>query len=174
MSQKAIDSLTNKKPSWRKSLKKEDFDVTLTQKFIESLKINVVHGGNKSYYVRPSPAEAFPNHFAGDYIKIPLLIQFNSINEYYFTLFHEVSHWAEIRVNLDLKSIEAELVAEIVSNKLCNQFKIKQEVYLNYNFYLNDWIEELKVNKLFVKQCLKKSNLILNYLKAENENAKIY
>jgi antirestriction protein ArdC len=165
MNQKATSQLFEKKLSWRKSFENESFDVKKVEKFVTSLKLNLIHGSNKSYYVRPSPECDFPNHISGDYIKMPLIIQFNSINEYYFNLFHEISHWTEIRVNFHLTLLESELIAEIVSNKLCNKFKIKQSVYLNYDHYVDDWIKELQNNKSFLKQCLIKSNIILKYLK---------
>lgn len=168
MSQKAINQFLDKKLSWRKSFSNESFDVKKVENFVASLKLNLTHGSNKSYYVRPSPECDFPNHISGDYIRMPLIVQFNSINEYYFDLFHEISHWAEIRVNFQLTLLESELIAEIVSNKLCNKFKIKQSVYTNYNHYVNDWIKELQNNKSFLKQCLIKSNVILKYLRKHN------
>lgn len=156
---------------WRKNVKNENFDLKLVQEFVSSLGVIINHSGNKPHYVLPSPRQGFPNHMSGDYIRIPLVEQFISINEYYFALFHELSHWSEIRVKLNLDELQSELVADIVSCFLCNKFKIKQNNFINYNFYLNKWIENIKLYPLLIKDSIKYSHKIKRFLlKCQNNN----
>lgn len=166
-----INLLEIKTLPWRKNIKCSDFDLNLVQKFVSSLGVITNHSGNKPHYVIPSPRENFPNHISGDYIRMPLIEQFTNINEYYFVLFHELSHWSEIRVKLNLEELQSELVAEIVSCLLCNKFKIKQCNFINYNLYLNKWIEHIELNPLFVKDSIKYSHKIKRFLlKCQNNN----
>lgn len=158
---------------WRKIIKCENFDLKSVQNFVSSLDIKINHSGNKPHYVIPSPRQNFPNHISGDYIRIPFIEQFSSVNEYYFALFHEISHWSEIRVKLNLNELQSELVAEIVSCLLCNKFKIKQDNFINYNLYLNKWIENIKLYPLFIKDSIKYSHKIKRFLlKCQNKNSK--
>lgn len=160
----SIEDFKINKVPWRKSKFKKPANFFKANLFIESLYCMIIHGGNKCYYIIPSPIESFPNHISGDIIRMPILMQFLKIEEYYFNLFHEISHWSEIRLKLSLNEMESELIAEIVSNLLCNKFYINQNCLLNYEKNLIYWIKEFEKNENFIKKCFKTAKKIVLFL----------
>lgn len=136
---------------WRKKNINKSVDFKKINTFIDKINCKIIHNGNFSFYVKPSPEGSFPNHISGDYIRMPSYQQFYSFNEYYFNLFHEISHWSEIRLNLNLDEFKSELVAEIVSNLLCNKFQIQISNQKNCDIYLNKWINEVSLNENYIK-----------------------
>lgn len=141
----------NENFTWRKKFDNSNVDIKKINTFVDKLKCKIIHNGNFCFYVKPSPENSFPNHISGDYIRMPSYQQFYSLNEYYFNLFHEISHWAEIRLNLHLDETQSELVAEIVSNLLCNKFKMQNSNFKNCEIYLTKWIEEFNLNENYIK-----------------------
>ena len=72
--------------------------------------------GDQAFYRMPIPAHAWPHHTGGDFIVMPCPERLQSPEAYYETAFHELSHWSEIRLGLDLETrnyAQCELVAEM-------------------------------------------------------------
>ena len=98
-----------------------------------------------------------------DLINLPKKGTFNSTEEYYSTLFHELGHstghvsrlgrktLAEINAFGDHAYSKEELVAEITSAFLCGKSGIGQKVIDNQAAYIDGWLGRLKKDpKLFV------------------------
>lgn len=86
---------------------------------------------------------------AEDYISIPKMSFFDSIEEYYSTFFHELIHWTGHgsrvkRPNLtefdDNNYSYEELIAEIGSAYLCSLCGISSKVVENQASYINGWL----------------------------------
>ncbi len=103
------------------------------------------YGGSRAYY---SPLQ--------DYIQLPKQIDFKSMEYYYGTLFHEITHSSGHNIRLNRRGItdlnefgsqeysKEELVAEIGAAFLCGKTGIKNETIDNSAAYLNSWLRVLK------------------------------
>lgn len=117
----------------------------------------IVHGGDQPYY-----------NWKEDRIKIPHRDNFILSDEYYATLFHELSHSTghESRLNRDTCMKPAiygskdyckeELIAEIATCFLCGEVGIANTTIDNSTAYIRFWLERLNLmlkedNKIFVK-----------------------
>lgn len=117
----------------------------------ENVKMCLVEGSNQAHYTPQN-----------DTIVMPVLQQFESSEEYYSTLFHELSHSTGHKSRLDRLSDKVafgngtyskeELVAEISAATLMHIVGIElQETFENSVAYLQAWISKLKNdNRLIV------------------------
>lgn len=98
-------------------------------------------------------------NFKQDYIHMPPIEQFETPEEYYASLFHEVihstGHETRLKRHLENKSIQnkcvEELIAEIGSAYLSYETGIVDKVIDNNASYINYWLDKININKrLFV------------------------
>ena len=100
---------------------------------------------------------------ARDEINLPRKETFQSVEEYYSTLFHELTHSSGHENRLNRKSLieiktfgdhahsKEELVAEMGSAFLCSMAGIEQKVLDNQAAYIDGWLTKLKKDeKLFI------------------------
>lgn len=100
-----------------------------------------------------------------DHINMPEIGQFNSPEQYYSTLFHELTHWTghESRLNRlrrdgkiaafgDTEYSKEELVAEMGASFLCFHTGIENKTINNSAAYLKAWIDVLKGDSKLVVQ----------------------
>jgi len=119
-------------------------------------KIN--HQQNRAYY-RPS----------SDSINMPKHKRFDSEEEYYSTLFHEMSHSTGHSSRLDRDSLTAlcpfgstnyskeELVAEMGAAMLCGMAGIENDTIDNSAAYIKGWLKKLNDNPKWVIQAAGKA-----------------
>lgn len=110
---------------------------------IAATNANIRYGGSQAFF---SPA--------GDYIQLPLKVDFNSEAEYYSTTLHELVHWSghEDRLHRidklarfgDRSYAAEELVAELGSAFLAAQLGIPNAPIQNNAAYLKHWLEVLR------------------------------
>jgi antirestriction protein ArdC len=93
---------------------------------------------------------------------MPEKIRFASVEEYYSTLFHELSHSTGHSSRLDRKLDTApkpfgspdygkeELVAEMSAAFLCSHAGIQPRVIENQAAYLGGWLKQIKADKKLV------------------------
>lgn len=136
---------------------------------------DIKHGGNKAYY---SPSL--------DYVQLPQQHTFNTIEEYYSTLFHEITHASGHVNRLARKSIlepsyfgsheysKEELVAEMGSAFLCGYSGIENVTLANSAAYIGGWLKALKNDRTLLihaaAQAQKAADYILNR-KEEHEES---
>lgn len=104
-------------------------------------------GGGKAFY---GPM--------GDYIQVPPRATFESVNEFYATVLHELCHWSEhpSRLNWSRKEKEntyqlGELVAEIASCYLCRELGVPASDDLaNHVAYLKSWLQAMRNDPRFI------------------------
>lgn len=117
-------------------------------KYSKEVEINIVKGSDKAYY---SPSM--------DLISVPDKSQFENLDEYYSTIFHEMTHSTGHKSRLDRFTPDTsfgntnyskeELVAEIGSSILRAYFNIESD-YCDDNSiaYLKGWYDQIKNGKV--------------------------
>ena len=124
---------------------------------------------NKAYY---SPSN--------DTVVVPLKEQYNLINEYYSTTFHELTHSTghKNRLNrLQTGAVAAfgsenyskeELVAEIGSTTLMSIAGIETaKTFRNSTAYIQNWLQVLRNDNKFIVSASSKAEKAVNYILAE-------
>lgn len=134
-----------------------------------NIELKIIPNSNKAYC-------------SGKQVVVPDKSQFESLEEYYSTLFHELIHSTghqdllnRPKHNLQGDAIYSreELVAEIGSNLLLSKFGLLNEsTSQNSISYLRSWLKPIQDDVSFVvvaaQQAEKAANLILNSLQKEN------
>jgi len=164
----AIEINVNNKPI--------DYAQSVADSYIVQLD-SFAHGGNKAYYMP-----------LNDHVQMPKLDSFESSDEYYSTLFHELSHSTGHEKRLDRRSQKEfdshkhsysyeELVAEMTACFLCSYTGITSTLD-NSAAYLSGWASVLskKENQRYVilaaGQAQKASDFILKFSsKDESSNS---
>ena len=122
-------------------------------------------GGNRAYYVRPEPVDAFPRHSSGDYIQSPRQWQYNDANAYYETMFHELAHWAEVRLGWSGTYAMGELVAEMASCFVASELGIPVGDDLeNHQGYLADWLTAMNADPKVIFSVASQASRVADYL----------
>ena len=115
--------------------------------FIKSLQnsgLELQHGGDRAFF---SPTK--------DFVRLPKLGHFRDADQYYCTLFHEITHYAggQARLNRefgifgDSKYSFEEMVAELGSSYLGAHFQVNGLIS-HSGSYVNSWINLFKENAL--------------------------
>lgn len=138
----------------------------IVKTYTDREKIKIINNDlNRAYY---SPVQ--------DFINMPKLEQFTSSNEYYSTLFHEMTHSTGhcSRLNRGLEKTagfgseeysKEELVAEIGSAYLCEVAKIATEKTINNSVaYLQSWIKALKNDKRLIISASGQAEKAVNFI----------
>lgn len=113
---------------------------------------SVLHDGGQKAFYRPS----------ADSVHMPEQTRFASVEEYYSTLFHELSHSTghSTRLDRELDTAPAcfgssnygkeELVAEMSAAFLCGQSGIAPSIIDNQAAYVGGWLKTIKGDKKLV------------------------
>lgn len=121
---------------------------------------------NRAYYNRLSDA-----------VVVPMKEQFNLINEYYSTTFHELTHSTGHfnRLNRfsnkslvmfgDTDYSKEELVAEIGSATIMNMLGLETEkTFRNSSAYIQSWLSVLRNDNKFIVSASSKADKAVNYI----------
>lgn len=141
-----------------------DVDFTAAKSLIKSTGATINYGGNKAYYLRPSPVDSFPNHTGGDYIQMPHMKQFMEPSEFFVTHFHELAHWSEQRLNWKDTYEMGELVAEITASYLANETRVPNYSQDNHNKYLAGWLSKMQSNPKWIFDASRQASKVADYL----------
>ena len=111
-----------------------------------------------------------------DYVNLPKETSFNSIEEYYSTLFHELGHSTGHISRLNRKSLNAinnfgdhsyskeELVAELSAAFLCSFAGIGPTVIDNQAAYIDGWLGRLKKDPRLFVQAAQQAQKAVDYI----------
>jgi antirestriction protein ArdC len=122
--------------------------------------------GNKACYI-PSKDE----------VNMPPVNFFDSVDEFYSTLFHELSHSVlhETRMNRKIDTVfgsklytEQELEAEFASAFLCNESGIDNTLE-NSAAYIQSWMKSFKDNPAMIITAASKAQKTADYILGMNE-----
>ncbi|WP_298242049.1 zincin-like metallopeptidase domain-containing protein [uncultured Bradyrhizobium sp.] len=120
--------------------------IAKAESFLDAVKAEVRHGGDKAYYAG-----------GDDYIQMPPFEIFRDALSYYATRAHETVHWTSHKSRLDRTfdrkrfgdegyAME-ELVAELGAAFLCSALELTPEVMPNHASYIDTWLEVLLHDK---------------------------
>lgn len=132
------------------------------ERFIKNTGASITHGGDRACFI-PSL----------DQIKMPQLNDFVSLDEYYSTILHELTHWTGHQSRLDrLKSgsfgseeyAREELVAECGAAFLCVLLGINKAPTPNHARYLNNWIAAIKNDYRALFTAISQAQKAVDYL----------
>ena len=133
----------------------------------------IKHGGDRAFYSLPMPAASWPNHKTGDTITMPARSRFDSPEVYLETCLHELSHWAEVRVDWDRSQhgyAMGELVAEISACYLASELGMPITLE-QHAAYLKSWCDGMKDSSSFIfKACSmasKTTDFLLSFVRPE-------
>lgn len=139
----------------------------------DHLKIIKDQKSNRAFY---SPME--------DYVQVPCLSQYEFIEEYYSTFFHELTHSTkhETRLNRGNECLsffggeeysKEELVAEIGASSMLNYLGISTDkAFKNSVAYIQSWLQVLKNDKKFVISASSKAQKAMDYILSFTEEEK--
>lgn len=131
----------------------EAFEIGHCEALIENTGAEINHGGFRAFY-RPE----------GDFIQLPEMSEFidtehsNATENYYSTMFHELTHWSGAPFRLDRTKGKMfgdsdyafeELVAELGASFLCAQLGVTKSPRVDHAQYLKNWMGALKQDKKF-------------------------
>lgn len=106
--------------------------------------VEVKHNFQRCYY---SPKE--------DFISLPSPEDFNTVEDYYASLFHEAAHATGHvkRLNRDFSKknyAKEELVAELTASYLCAYCRIENKTLDNQAAYLSSWLKSFENDPTFI------------------------
>ncbi len=138
------------------------------ESFINNLDIEITND-HDAYY---SPKK--------DIVAVPKITAFDTVDNYYSVLMHELSHasGAEQRLNRDLFGIfgsesyaKEELIAELGSMFLCSYLGVQSSI--RHEAYLKSWLSATKEDPKFLWKSASEAQKILTYFisKQEKEEA---
>jgi antirestriction protein ArdC len=136
-------------------------DYVRAEQVITESGADVVYGGNRACY---APATGK--------IHCPFKSQFPLLQDFYYTMFHELAHWSEEKVGWlrkDFKEASAyamgELIAEMSACFTAQTVNIPQSDNMdNHTQYLGCWLEAMKNDSKFIFQASKWASAITDFL----------
>jgi len=140
---------------------KENKRFDTIEDFIKSLKVTVKVGGNRATY-----------NWTNDYITVPRMEQFESSEEYYRTILHELAHSTghKSRLNRDEKKFKRfedygkeELIAELASAYMCMYFGIEPDE--NTTAYIDGWLDAIESDPYLLTSAGQQAEKVLEYFK---------
>ncbi len=151
---------------------KEHFDpIEKAEKYLKSFNIPEIKE-SKNIDLFSGRVKAFYNK-REDYIQVPTKDLFESPEEYYNVVFHEMIHstGAPERLDRELgdksndeKHSKEELIAEIGSSYLCGLCGIFQATSENSTGYIQGWLNQLNDNKRLIVQAAAKAQEAVEYI----------
>jgi len=144
---------------------------------IESAESIVRGMPNPPAFEQDSRASYIPSR---DVVTMPSRTGFNSQDEYYSTLFHELTHATGHSKRLGREAFETpqqfgsesyskeELIAEMGSAMLCGVAGIEQNTLYNSAAYLKSWIARLKADSRLVISAASAAQKAADYIRGES------
>jgi antirestriction protein ArdC len=131
--------------------------------------ISIHYGGSRAFY---SPSQ--------DCIQMPAKETFESPDEFYATIFHELTHATEHPSRLDWTRKDrehayplGELIAEIGGVYVCRELGVPSDNFDNHAAYLASWLRAMKSDPRFIfmasAQASKAADYILGFSRKEEE-----
>lgn len=123
------------------------------------------HGGNQAFYNNTQNAIGMPHR-----------AQFKTLEDYYATLFHELTHWTRHPSRLDRGKDTSkedyafeELIAELGAAFLCSQQHIPGK--LQHDAYIGSWLKVLKEDKRAIFRAASQAQKAVEYLNSLQTDA---
>lgn len=132
---------------------------------IQKSKANIKHGGDRAFYA----------YKPRDYIAMPQKSDFETMTDYYQTLFHELAHWTmtDDRVGRTNKFEEKEetyafeeLVAELSACFVLTEIGVPlaETVMTKSQSYLKNWLSKMKDDSKYIFAASTQASKVVDYL----------
>ena len=142
----------------------------------------IIKAVKENVEVRENSSRAFYNA-TRDYISLPPVNSFESVEAYYSVFYHETVHWTgserrlkrfhEFENKHHAYSFE-ELVAEIGASYLCGITGIKDErVIENSAAYIQEWLKKLKDDKMYIYRASAQARKAVEFITTLNQKQKV-
>lgn len=138
------------------------------QDMLDALRIEIKHGGDRACY--------FPD---ADRINSPKAGQFQTVEDYWSTMWHEVGHWTGHKSRLarefgkrfgdDAYAFE-ELVAELCSVMVCGELGVEGK--LQHHQYLASWLRRIKADPRALFTAASKAQAAATFIMTGGASAK--
>jgi antirestriction protein ArdC len=140
-------------------------DFEPAEELMKATKADIRHGGDRAFY-----------SIGGDFIVLPHKERFITPGTYYESVFHELGHWSEPRLDWDRKAhgyAMMELVAEINACNLAAELDIPNgETLENHAAYLKSWLEGMRGDTSFIfkasTMAAKTTDFLLGFVRESN------
>ncbi len=107
-----------------------------------------------------------------DYISLPVPADFNTIDEYYSSLFHELVHWTgnvkrlarTCNIADPVEKAGEEITAELASAFLCGLCGISSGVIDNQASYIDDWLSSVRDEPMLFVKAAAAANKAVHYI----------
>ena len=148
-----------------------EFNHEIAEKFVKNTGANIQHKGNRAFYSSMN-----------DKITMPPKTSFidtadaNAEQNYYGTLFHELTHWTGHKTRMNRKLANQfgssdyafeELVAELGACFQSVKFGIEpQEINVDHKKYIASWLKALKDDVKFIYKASAQANKSLRFLES--------
>ena len=149
----------------------EGLRCSVVDAYFQAIPVDLRHGGDRAFY---SSKE--------DFIQLPELVQFLSIDHYYSTLAHELAHWtgAQSRLDRDLSSKHGseayaveELVAELAAAFITAKLGIESSPREDHAGYIANWLTVLKSDARAIFSAASKAQEVADYLLAFSKKEEV-
>lgn len=142
-------------------------DFAPAEELIEATGADIRHGGDRALYRRPVPVDTYPHHTGGDFIQMPNKSTFESMAAYYETMFHELGHWSEVRLDWRGSYAQGELVAEMAACFLSAELGIPNgERLTNHASYVKSWLDAMRGDANYIFKASTQASKVADYLLA--------
>ncbi len=128
--------------------------------FVKNTNADIRHLGGRAFY-----------HTTADYIQVPNVSDFNTAEDYYGTVLHELVHWTghKNRLERNFKSDKEsyafeELVAETGSALLMSVLGLSPRPRKDHAQYLNGWMKAIKNEPKAIFKAFSKATQALDFI----------
>lgn len=132
---------------------------------IQKSKANIKHGGDRAFYA----------YKPRDYIAMPQKADFETMTDYYQTLFHELAHWTMTddrvgRINKFEEKAESyafeELVAELSACFVLTEIGVPlaETVMTKSQSYIRNWLSRMKDDPKYIFTASTQASKVVDYL----------
>lgn len=156
---------------------KEKLEMNEHESIEEAEKIKVDYMNREHLQIRETISDKAFYLPTADYIQVPCKEQYQNIEEFYSTLFHEIVHSTGHKSRLDRKDIKdclykgdenyskEELTAELGSAFLINMLDIETEKsFKNSSAYIQSWLRVLKNDTHFIVSASSRAEKAVKYI----------
>lgn len=156
---------------------KEKLEINEHESIEEAEKIKVDYMNREHLQIRETISDKAFYLPTADYIQVPCKEQYQNIEEFYSTLFHEIVHSTGHKSRLDRKDIKdclykgdenyskEELTAELGSAFLINMLDIETEKsFRNSSAYIQSWLRVLKNDTHFIVSASSRAEKAVKYI----------
>jgi antirestriction protein ArdC len=156
---------------------KEQLEISELEPIEEAEKIKLDYMNREHLQIRETISDKAFYLPTADYIQVPCKEQYQNIEEFYSTLFHEIVHSTGHKSRLDRKDIKdclykgdenyskEELTAELGSAFLINMLDIETEKsFRNSSAYIQSWLRVLKNDTHFIVSASSRAEKAVKYI----------